>query len=490
MLRILFASSEAHPLIKTGGLADVSGALPRALLGLGHDVRLLLPAYRDVLQKAQAVGAKKIAALTLYSQQVSILESRLPGSRVKTWLVDCPAFFDRPGNPYHDGSNQVYADNDRRFLLLSRIAAELALNRCGLDWQPDVLHCNDWQTALAPAFLSIEARRPASVFTIHNLAYQGLYGYETFVATGLPARFWHYEALEFFGHFSFIKGGIVYADRVNTVSPNYAREIQTDRFGNGLQGLLRHRSDTLSGIINGINDEEWNPGTDAHLAQRYNRRSLAQKIDNKLALQQQLGLKRSAETPLFGFIGRLVEQKGIDWMLASIDTLLNRGAQLAVLGSGEPDYEAALRRLVAQAPRAIAATIGYNEVLAHRIEAGADIFLMPSKFEPCGLNQLYSLRYGTPPLVHAVGGLADTVVDASPANLANGSATGFAFHTADAAALQTTLRRALDLFADKTRWSQLQTRGMQQNFSWAQSAQAYLALYRAAIADADGKTPA
>lgn len=490
MLRILFASSEAHPLIKTGGLADVSGALPRALLGLGHDVRLLLPAYRDVLQKVQAIGAKKIATLTLYGQQVSIVESRLPGSRVKIWLVNCPALFDRPGNPYLDSNNQVYADNDRRFLLLSRVAAELALNRCGLDWQPDVLHCNDWQTALAPAFLSVESRHPASVFTVHNLAYQGLYGYDSFTATQLPARFWHYEALEFHGYFSFIKGGLVYADRINTVSPTYAREIQTDRFGYGLQGLLHYRSHKLSGILNGIDDEEWNPGTDAHLAQRYNRRTLTQKVKNKLALQQQLGLKTSAETPLFGFIGRLVEQKGVDWILASIDTLLKRGAQLAVLGSGEHGFEAALRELAAQAPQAIAVTTGYNEALAHRIEAGADIFLMPSKFEPCGLNQMYSLRYGTLPLVHAVGGLADTVVDASAVNLDNGSATGFAFDTPGATVLQATLNRALDLYTDKARWTQLQARGMQQNFSWAQSAQEYVQLYRAAIEDAGGKTPA
>jgi starch synthase len=495
MLRVLFASSEAYPLIKTGGLADVSGSLPRALLNLGHDVRLLLPAYRDALQKARAVGVKTIATLSINDQTVSILESRLPGSRVKTWLVDCPACFDRPGNPYLDSNNRDYLDNDRRFLLLSRVAAELALNRCGLDWQPDVLHCNDWQTALAPAFLTQAAQRPATVFTIHNLAYQGLFDYSAFAASQLPPYLWHYSALEFHGQFSFIKGGLVYADRINTVSPTYAREIQTARFGYGLQGLLQHRSDKLSGILNGIDTEEWNPGTDTHLAQRYNRRTLAHKVKNKLALQHQLGLKSSATTPLIGFVGRLVEQKGIDWIIANIDALLERGAQLVILGSGEHAFEAALRVASTRKPQTIAVTIGYSEALAHRIEAGADMFLMPSKFEPCGLNQLYSLRYGTVPIVNNVGGLADTVIDASAANLENGSATGFVFDAPESAAggssaLHVCLQRALDLYTDKPRWQALQACGMTQNFTWADSALAYQRLYHAAIAERAGKTPA
>jgi starch synthase len=495
MLKILFASSEAYPLIKTGGLADVSGSLPRALLRLGHDVRLLLPAYRDALQQARAAGIKKIAALTIGTHDISILESRLPGSRVKIWLIDCPEFFDRPGNPYLDSNNRDYADNNLRFLLLSRVAAELALNRCGLDWQPDVLHCNDWQTALAPAYLQPHAQRPATVFTIHNLAYQGLFGYDTFTASALPAAFWHFSALEFHGQFSFIKGGLVYADRINTVSPTYAREIQTDRFGYGLQGLLQYRSKHLSGILNGIDAEEWNPGTDTHLAQRYNRRTLGHKTGNKLALQQQLGLASGADIPLIGFVGRLVEQKGVDWIIANIDTLLERGAQFVVLGSGEHAFEAALRAAAVHNPRSIAVTIGYSEALAHRIEAGADLFLMPSKFEPCGLNQLYSLRYGTVPLVHKVGGLADTVVDTNAANLADGSATGFVFDTVASTtngidALRTTLLRALDLYADQPRWQALQSNGMAQNFTWEHSAQEYLQLYRAALAERTGKTPA
>lgn len=484
-MRILFATSEAHPLIKTGGLADVSGGLSRALLALGHDVRLLLPAYRDALAKARAIGIKKIATFTLDGQAVNLLESRLPGTRVKTWLLDCPEFFDRAGNPYLDTDGQPFSDNDRRFLLLSQAAAQLALDRCGCEWQPDVLHCNDWQTALAPALLHAEtqqqrteAQRPATIFTIHNLAYQGLFSYDVFLATNLPARFWSYDALEFHNQFSFIKGGIVFADRVNTVSPTYAREIQAPEFGYGLDGLLRYRGAHVSGILNGIDDNEWNPGTDTHLVQRYNRRTLALKIQNKLALQRQLALSSDSAIPLVGFVGRLVEQKGIDWLLACIDTLIAHGAQLVLLGSGEREYEQALRAAMKHYPQHIAATIGYNETLAHRIEAGADLFLMPSRFEPCGLNQMYSLRYGTLPLVHGVGGLADTVIDMSEAALADGSANGFVFEGATADAMRTALVRALQTYRDSKRWRQLQLHGMNRDFSWQHSAQDYLQLYR------------
>ena len=484
-MRILFATSEAHPLIKTGGLADVSGSLPRALLSLGHDVRLLLPAYRDALAKARAVGIKKIAAFALDGYAVNLFESRLPGTRVKTWLLDCPELFDRPGNPYLDADGHPFADNDRRFLLLSRAAAELALDRCGCEWQPDVLHCNDWQTALAPALLHAEAQqqrvekqRPATIFTIHNLAYQGLFSHAVFLATNLPARFWSYDALEFHNQFSFIKGGLVFADRVNTVSPSYAREIQTPEFGYGLDGLLRYRGTHLSGILNGIDADEWNPGTDTHLVQRYNRRTLALKVQNKLALQRQFGLPQNGAIPLAGFIGRLVEQKGIDWLLACIDTLLEHNAQLVLLGSGAREFEQALRAAMKKHPQCIAVTIGYSETLAHRIEAGADIFLMPSRFEPCGLNQMYSLRYGTVPLVHRVGGLADTVVDMSAAAMIDGSANGFVFEDATADAMRAALVRALQTYRDSKRWRQLQLNGMNRNFSWQHSAQAYLQLYR------------
>ncbi|MFT3930874.1 MAG: glycogen synthase GlgA [Spongiibacteraceae bacterium] len=482
-MRILFATSEVYPLIKTGGLADVSGSLPRALISLDHDVRVLLPAYRDALAKARSVGVKKISEINLDEYSLNILESRLPGTRVKTWLLDCPALFDRPGNPYLDENGKPFLDNDRRFLMLSRAAAELACNRGGCDWQPDVLHCNDWQTALAPALLSAESQRPATVFTIHNLAYQGLFSHDAFLATNLPAHFWHYEALEFHGQFSFIKGGLVFADRINTVSPTYAQEIQTPQFGYGLDGLLRYRSAHLCGILNGIDHEEWNPGTDKHLTQRYNRRTLALKMQNKLALQRQFGLPCDERAPLLGFIGRLVEQKGVDWLLGCIDTLLAHNAQLVLLGSGEKHFEAALQRIAEQHPQHIAVTLGYNETLAHRIEAGADIFLMPSRFEPCGLNQMYSLRYGTVPLVHRVGGLADTVVDANESGMTDETANGFVFEGSSVDAMRDALTRALHMFGSKKNWQQIQLNGMARDFSWQYSARAYEQLYREALND-------
>lgn len=477
-MRVLFAASEAFPLIKTGGLADVSGSLPRALLALGHDVRLLLPAYRAVLEQLPRKTLKTIATLVLFDQPVTLLETRLPRTRLKVWLVHCPAYFDRPGDPYHDAQGQPWVDNDRRFLLFSQVIQLLALDRCTLGWQPDIVHCNDWQTGMVPALLSLESRRPATVFTIHNLAYQGLFPFEAFAANDLPPQLWHYSALEFHGQWSFIKGGLVFADRINTVSPTYAREIQTEAGGAGLATLLQHRRAALSGILNGIDTDAWNPGTDPYLVQRYNRRTLVAKTRNKLALQEQLGLQQDATTPLLGFVGRLVEQKGIDWLLEVLPTVLAQNVQLALLGSGAPQYESALRQLARDYPTAVSINVGYSEALAHRIEAGADLFLMPSRFEPCGLNQMYSLRYGTLPVVHRVGGLADTVVDDADAAI---GANGFVFSEPSASAFAETLARALQCYGNTDAWRELQIRGMSQDFSWRASALAYQALYEDAL---------
>jgi starch synthase len=482
-MRVLFATSEAFPLIKTGGLADVSGSLPRALLAQEHDVRLLLPAYRTVLEQLPRKMLKSIATFAVGEHVITLLETRLPRTRLKVWLVHSPALFDRPGDPYHDAYGQPWPDNDRRFLVFCQVAALLARDRCNLAWQPDILHCNDWQTGLAPALLSLERQRPATVFTVHNLAYQGLFSYASFAASGLPHYFWHYSALEFHNQWSFIKGGLVFADRLNTVSPTYAQEIQTEEFGAGLAALLQYRRNALSGILNGIDADAWNPGTDPHLVQRYNRRTLTAKTSNKLALQEQLGLTPDAAAPLLGCVGRLVEQKGIDWLLEVLPAALAQGAQLALLGSGAPEYEAALQRLARLYPSAVSVNVGYSEALAHRIEAGADLFLMPSRFEPCGLNQMYSLRYGTLPLVHRVGGLADTVVDVE----AGAEANGFVFAEPSAAALAATLARALQIYGeqhsgdDQRGWRQLQLRGMSQDFSWRSSAAAYQRLYEDAL---------
>lgn len=477
--RVLFAASEAFPLIKTGGLGDVAGSLPRALQGLKQDVRLILPAYTDVL--ARAGRLKTVAEFTIRHHSVRLLAGTLPGSRVPVWLVDCPELYDRSGNPYLGPDGKPWPDNAGRYTFFAEAVVQVANNQLGLDWQPDVVHCNDWQTGLIPALLSLQAQRPATVFTIHNLAYQGTFPYQTFLDLGLSPDFWHLNALEYHGQLSFIKGGLVFADRINTVSPSYAREIQTPEFGSGLDGLLRHRQAALSGILNGIDLKEWNPGTDSFLAETYNRRSLANKAVNKSALQQNLGLQPDANTLLIGFVGRLVEQKGVDILLDGMKKILSLPVQLAMLGSGESQFETAMLEVAKQHAGRVAVKIGYSESLAHQIEAGSDVFLMPSRFEPCGLNQMYSMRYGTPPLVRHVGGLADTVIDANEANLSARTATGFVFSGEDGIDLYKTIARACDLYDDKSKWRSVQLAGMGHDFSWQNSAQEYLKLYNAAI---------
>jgi starch synthase len=482
-MRILFVSSEVFPFAKTGGLADVSASLPRALQAIGHQVNVLMPAYRGVLAAAQPLGVRLRHATEIDGHGLRLFESRLPGSRNKLWLLDCPALFDRAGNPYHNESGHDWPDNPVRFALLCRVAALLACDAFGLGWQADVLHCNDWQTGLVPLLLHEQASRPAVVFTIHNLAYQGLFPESAFHALRLPAHHWHPDALEFHGQMSFIKGGIVFADRVTTVSPTYAAEIRTAAFGCGLEGLLQHRSAVLSGILNGIDTSVWNPLRDPALAQGFGATSLTEKRVNKRAIQSELGLAEDADSVLLGSIGRLAEQKGVDLIAGALPALLRGGAQFVLLGSGDSRYEQALAELSLAFPGRVALRLGYDEGLAHRIEAGADIFLMPSRFEPCGLNQMYSLRYGTLPVVHGVGGLADTVVDACEASMKDGSATGFVFHEPSAAALGECALRAITLWRENPEaWARMQVRGMRTDFSWRASARAYEDLYAAALA--------
>ncbi len=475
-MKILFVASEAHPLIKTGGLGDVCGSLPAALKALGADVRLLLPGYHDALKHAGPLKPVARIVPPLLAKPATLLEGTLPGTRVKTWLIDFPSAYDRPGNPYLNAHGQPWHDNAARFALLARAATAIARRAAGLAWRPDVVHCHDWQTGLVPALLAQEPKRPATVFTIHNLAYQGLFPRETLTALGLPGSFWSPERLEFYGRLSFIKGGLVYADRLTTVSPTYAREILTPEFGEGLDGLLRHRAHDLSGILNGIDDRAWNPARDTHLVAHYSARRFTAKQRNKAALQQQFSLPVSA-VPLIGMVGRLVQQKGVDLVIEALPQLMELPLQLALLGSGEAGYEDALRRAAKKYPEKLAVTIGYDEPLAHRVEAGSDMFLMPSRFEPCGLNQLYSLRYGAVPIVRPVGGLADTVVDAMPETLEAGNATGIVFDEATPAALLGALRRALALYADPRRWKRLALTGMRRDFSWRHSAGDYLELY-------------
>jgi starch synthase len=481
MAKLLFVTSEASPLIKTGGLADVSGSLPVALQELRWSVRLLLPAYpaaRERIGPTQLIARLQIAGVM---GEVQLLEGRLPGTRLPVWLVDYAPAFARDGNPYLGSDDNDWPDNAERFALLARCVVEIAQGRAGLRWVPDVVHCNDWQTGLVPALLSIESQRPATVFTLHNLAYQGLFPAETFQALGLPPLLWSPEGLEFYGRLSFIKGGLAYADHLTTVSPHYAREILTPEFGYGLEGLLQHRSQGLTGIINGIDNNVWNPASDPHIAHLYSVNHFRNKARNKRALQTEFGLPVENDKLLLGSIGRLVEQKGIDLILAVLGRLVTLPVQLVLLGSGERHFEQALTEAARRHSTSLAIRIGYDEGLAHRIEAGADAFLMPSRFEPCGLNQLYSLRYGTPPIVHAVGGLSDSVVNAIPATRRAGTATGFCFEQATAEDLLMAVKRAVTLFAHSRQWTRLAKTGMRQDFSWRASARQYAKLYQALL---------
>ncbi len=478
-MKILFATSEAHPLVKTGGLGDVSASLPAALHRLGHDVRLVLPAYRRVLDR---VGTVKIIArlgLPGLPEPGRIMESQMPGSGVPLWLVDAPSLYDRAGEPYTSPTGHDWPDNALRFASFARAVVELASDRAGQDWRADVVHCNDWQTGLVPALLSRETNRPASVFTIHNMAYQGIFPPEQFNALHLPRDLWSLEGLEFYGNLSFMKGGIAYADRITAVSPTYAKEIQRAEFGYGLQGLLSHRAEHLAGILNGVDYDIWDPAHDPLIPHRYTPETLEGKAGNKCALQQRFGLPERPDVPLMGVVGRLVDQKGVDLIVEALPELFKRDVQLVVLGSGEKKLEASLKAAAERHGQQLGVHIGYDETLAHWIEAGADLFLMPSRFEPCGLNQIYSLRYGTLPVVRSTGGLADTVTDASDAALKRNTATGFVFEEATAAALVSAVERALQRFDDRRSWEKMMRTAMAQDLSWERSAAHYIALYEA-----------
>ena len=481
MRKILFATSEVHPLTKTGGLADVSASLPIALKEHGQDVRILMPAYRKCLQQLEHVETVATIKLDGYHLPVDILQAALPESDVLLWLLHSPHHFDREGGPYSTPAGQDWDDNAARFALLSRAAVAIAANEAGLNWQPDILHCNDWQTALAPALISSYPNRPHTVFTIHNLAYQGLYPAEVFEALDLPAELWSPEGVEFYGLFSFMKGGLIFSDEITTVSPTYAREICTYEYGYGLEGLLSYRAEQghLSGILNGIDYHHWDPSTDPHLSKTYDTKTVRFKSANKTALQQQFFLPENKDSLLVGLISRLVSQKGIDLAIQAMSQVLEAGldVQFICLGSGEPDYEQNLRVLRARFPDKVAVIIGYDEALSHLIEAGADVFLMPSRFEPCGLNQMYSLRYGTLPVVRNTGGLADTVVDATDENRKAGIANGFIFDQASVEALHETLLRAIELFGRPRIWRSMMLTAMEHDFSWQNSANTYIELY-------------
>jgi starch synthase len=481
-LKILFAASEAVPLIKTGGLADVAGSLPLYLHRLGNDVRVILPAYPQALERA--IPVRMVASLRVAgaAEPIRLLEGRL-NDEVPVYLVDAPGLFNRRGNPYVDPQGRDWPDNAQRFAVFCRVIVQLALDRAGLRWQPEVLHCNDWQTGLAPALVAQEWNRPATVFTIHNLAYQGLFDRIQFERLQLPRNLWSPQGLEFHDRLSFIKGGLAFADWLTTVSPTYALEIQTPELGYGLEGLLEHRADRLTGVLNGIDNEVWNPASDPLIEQHYDTDSFANKRINKRALQQELGLPANDKALLCGHIGRMVEQKGSDLLRDVVPRLMEHpDVQLAILGHGDPALEKSMLELAGRYPGRVAVSVGIDERLAHRLEAGADVFVMPSRFEPCGLNQLYSLRYGTVPVVHRVGGLADTVVDSNSRNLLDGSATGFVFDRPEAAALLEALERVIEFRRrPPIYWEKLAVTGMRQAFGWEISANFYLAIYQQAM---------
>lgn len=472
---VLHVAAEIFPWVKVGGLADVIGTLPEAQRKLGIDARVIVPAYPALKQALDPHEVRGKFLDFMGTGWVSLLMAHTPAG-VPLYLVDAPALFDRPGGPYEE-----YGDSCRRFGLLSAAAA--ALGRYGDDqgWTPEILHGHDWQAGLAPAYAALwGGKRPASVMTIHNLAYKGIYAPSTLHELWLPDHAFQREGVEFYGNLSFLKAGLQYADRITTVSPTYAKEIQTAEFGEGLQGLLASRG--VTGILNGINTQEWDPASSPHLQTHYRVGSLAGKARGKAHLQQELGLTPSSNTPLFVVVSRLVEQKGLDLVLENIDHLVESGAQLAVLGSGESALEQGFQAAAAKYPGRVTIQTKYDESLAHRMIAGGDAIIIPSRYEPCGLTQLYALRSGTLPVVRKTGGLADTVIDTTPDTVAQKIATGFVFEPMSSWVLGETLGRACQMYQQNPRqWAQIRRNGMAQDFSWDVSAKHYLDLYQSLL---------
>ncbi len=485
-LRVLQVSAEIFPLLKTGGLADIAGALPAALATAGCDTRVLLPGFPAI--RAGLANGETVGQFTLpWGEPVQVLCGELPAvpgkdaAPVRAYVLDAPGLFDRPGNPYEDSARRPYGDNHRRFAALGWGAMHLARD---LDphWAPQLVHGHDWHAGLVPACLKLTAGKPVPcVFTVHNLAYQGIFSADVFGELGLPPSAFQMDGLEFHGQISFMKAGLFYADKITTVSPTYSQDIQTPEQGFGLDGLLRTRRNDLSGILNAVDSAVWNPASDLHIPHHYSADRLAGKAKCKAALQAEAALEVRKDAPLFSVVSRLTEQKGLNLVLAGIDAIVQGDGQLLVLGSGDHELETAFRHAAQLHPRQVALRIGYDEAYAHRIFAGSDITLVPSRFEPCGLTQMYGLLYGSLPLVRAVGGLADTVVDADLATLDDGTATGIVFASFSEADYRHAVRRALALYRQPRAWSRVRQTGMHQDFSWTQAARQYRAVYQAAL---------
>ncbi len=473
-LNVLSVASEIFPLVKTGGLADVAGALPRALASEGVEMRSLVPAYPAIRDKLVDVTVAR-EYRDLFGGPARVLAGQAEGLDI--FAIDAPHLYDRPGNPYLGPDGLDWPDNAERFAALARVGADIGLGAIAA-FEPEVVHAHDWQAALAPAYLRFaEGRRPGSVVTIHNLAFQGHFPISVFRELGLPDRALAIDGVEYFGGVGYLKAGLQLADAVTTVSPTYAREILTPEFGMALDGLLRARSRAVQGILNGIDDTVWNPAIDPALPQNFGSTRVDLRARNKTVLQAKLGLT-PGDRPLFAVVSRLSLQKGLDLLLQALPALIAKGAQLAMLGSGERNLETGFAAAAAARAGSVGCIFGYDETLAHLIQGAADFILVPSRFEPCGLTQLCALRYGATPIVSRVGGLADTVIDANEAATAAGVATGVQFSPLSVEALNFALDRALTIYGDPATMRRMRLNGMRADVSWRGPAQRYAALYR------------
>jgi starch synthase len=481
-MKILFAASEAVPFVKTGGLGDVAGSLAEALARRGHEVRIVLPKYRLISESAVPGSPRPLfvrVPLPEGDQTVRVTEVRM-GPRLRAWLVDAPHYFDRPG-VYSDADGREFSDNDRRFILFSRATLEIAR---AANFSPDVVHAHDWPTGLVPAYLSTLYRNDpffrgtGSVFTIHNMAYQGVFPKDTLLLAGFSWDEFTPDKMEFYDQINFLKSGIAYAQVVNTVSPSYAAEVRTEAFGQGLDGLLLTRGRDFVGVLNGLDTRRWDPARDPHLARGYTSRTIKHRAFCREDLQRTAGLDVDARAPILGMVSRLDPQKGFDILLDILDRFIHDGCQSVFLGAGSRVFQAALATLARKHPGRVASSSHFDEPLAHKIYGGADIFLMPSRFEPCGLGQMIALRYGAVPVVTPTGGLKDTVAPATPNG---GAGVGFVSARVDTASYREALGRAIRLFrSSPSRWRTLQRRGMALSFDWVSSAKRYLELYRLA----------